>query len=106
MDASLPQVCIPAIVLDELLVRTWSLKATDPRDKVFALLSIAIRDRNIIRDPDYSLSVREVYLNAARHFFEAGGKESLEMLCYARARKAIAELPVLGSGLEQRIWLL
>lgn len=57
----------PVSDLETLLKRTMTFHATDPRDKVFALLGLAHEmDRESII-PDYSKSVMEVYTELAIH---------------------------------------
>ena len=49
------------LFMQEILVESRDCKATDPRDKVFALLSIASDAEAPSLDPQYGLSVEEVY---------------------------------------------
>jgi hypothetical protein len=42
------------LIFEKLLRQTRSAQATDPRDKVYALLSLAIGDEKIMPKPDYS----------------------------------------------------
>ena len=54
--------------LEELLYNYRSCLASDPRDKVFALVGIACGQIAPSYTPDYSKSVLEVYRNLAIHF--------------------------------------
>lgn len=56
------------IPLLELLDRTKNFKATDLRDKIFALLSITTLDARQSLIPNYTLSLSEVYVNLATYF--------------------------------------
>ena len=65
--------------LPVLLAMTWQFKASDPRDKVFALLSMARpvdQSRQIVAD--YAASVQDVYTAAARLFVEGTGHDHLQ----------------------------
>ena len=46
----------------ELLIETMQFKATDPLDKIFALLGLAHEDQDALPQVDYSLSVGPLYL--------------------------------------------
>ncbi|EFW98735.1 heterokaryon incompatibility protein [Grosmannia clavigera kw1407] len=50
-----------------LLYMTLAWEATDPRDKVFAVVGLCRSEDRDALPPDYSLNVREVYLRTARH---------------------------------------
>jgi hypothetical protein len=52
------------LTLMELLQLCHSLKSTDPRDKVFALLGLATDGDRLIR-ADYTISVKELYIHTA-----------------------------------------
>ncbi|OBT93614.2 hypothetical protein VE01_08081 [Pseudogymnoascus verrucosus] len=65
-------------------------KATDPRDKVFALVGIA-EDRQVLNlRPNYSKSCAEVYINTAHTLFQAG---YIEILSLCESLQRIPELP-------------
>jgi hypothetical protein len=75
-----------------LLRRFRNRKATDPRDKVYALLSLV--DPSTDRPPlipDYSLSEAEVYINASIESIYAS--KSLSVLSIDVARKYRQDLP-------------
>jgi hypothetical protein len=48
----------------------YSYDATDPRDKVFALLGIATDTEDVILNPDYEVSVEEVYTRTAQYLLQ------------------------------------
>jgi hypothetical protein len=66
-----------------LLRLTRQYKATDPRDKVFAVIGIVTNVDSIPVDlkPDYGLSTEEVYLSVAMHNLEK--LKNLELLAHA-----------------------
>jgi hypothetical protein len=65
--------------------------ATNPQDKVFALLGITEeRDREAIK-PDYNIPVRDLYCRIARYFIERDQK--LDVLCQAGYGRSIPDLP-------------
>jgi hypothetical protein len=68
-----------ALGLTQLLLHTMGNKATDPRDKVFALFGIVngAHDKTPAH-PDYSRTVEEVYTSVAR--FLVGDYHSLQIL--------------------------
>jgi hypothetical protein len=66
--------CLPSVRLLEMLDSLRGFDATDPRDRIFAILGLVERCNPTIkasssrrRDllPDYHLSTEKVYLNAA-----------------------------------------
>lgn len=63
----------PLLHLSDIVKHTWGLKSEDPRDSIFALLSLAMpmttRDgRNLVAD--YTKSTAEVFIEVARLFME------------------------------------
>lgn len=82
--------------LDAVLFSTFTFRATDPRDKVFAVLGIArFEDPEGLLVPDYSKSVTQVWRDAAEHlFFCNGGKASVHMLGLAGTGHSHARLPM------------
>ena len=67
-----------------LLSECSMFKATDPRDKVFALLGITTDESQKIIKPDYSksVSIQNVYLETARYIFSCND-DPLCVLSYA-----------------------
>ncbi|KAJ6780462.1 hypothetical protein PWT90_01828 [Aphanocladium album] len=60
--------------LSTLIALTWNFAATDPRDKIFALLGIArpLPDDEAIV-PDYRKSITQVFTQVAKSFIQAKG---------------------------------
>lgn len=58
------------INLMDMLSTFAFIQATDPRDKIYALLSITKDGSHSDIQPDYSLSVPEVYVNLAAHLIK------------------------------------
>ena len=77
---------------EALLCEFRSLEATDPRDKVYALLAVTLIDETLPK-PDYSLSVRQVYTSIARNLLGADGYHNLRCLSYVQKTNEIYELP-------------
>lgn len=78
--------------LEELLARR-SLKATDPRDKVYAFLGLLNHTNNTPLDliPNYELSVTECYCATAKAILRY--KRNLDCLYVERPSTSIGELP-------------
>ncbi|KAE8445911.1 hypothetical protein EG329_012690 [Mollisiaceae sp. DMI_Dod_QoI] len=91
-----------------LLRLTRKYKATDPRDKVFALMGVVTDAGSILVDlkPDYRLSTEEVYLSVALHYLEK--LKNLELLAHAGINSALRNpklpswIPDWGSCNENR----
>ena len=75
-----------------MLCEFRSLDATDPRDKVYALLAVTLIDETLPK-PDYSLTVRQVYTSVARNLLGADGYHDLRCLSYVQKTNKIHELP-------------
>jgi hypothetical protein len=70
--------------LEELLKLTRACKATEPRDYVYALLGITTSyDRGSLV-PDYSMSLRDLYIKAAQTIFEKKFTFPLKFLSYVQ----------------------
>lgn len=70
--------------LRDLLKLTRSRQATDPRDKVFAILGLAGDDMQKSIIPDYEMSLKKVFILAtAKAMEEARKKEKINLLCEA-----------------------
>jgi Heterokaryon incompatibility protein (HET) len=65
-------------------------QATDPRDKVFALLGIAVDTKELGLRPDYRKSCKEVYTDLARTLIQHG---YIELLSLCEFSKQISGLP-------------
>lgn len=55
-------------------------KATDPRDYIYSLLSLA-KDRGLVGQPDYDSEVSKVYLRLVEKFIKT--YKSLDVICFA-----------------------
>ena len=67
----------PARSLDFLLQDSFGFEATDPRDKIYSLLGLLHETDRVALTPDYSKSVRQVYIEIARHVL----RKNINMLC-------------------------
>jgi Heterokaryon incompatibility protein (HET) len=56
--------------LQEALIQLHHFNATDPRDKIFALLGLATDAEDAVLNPDYNASVEEVYTNTALYLLQ------------------------------------
>jgi hypothetical protein len=52
---------------------TWDFGATDPGDKIYALLGLRSDSDTHFIVPDYEISVAELYTSVTRHFISRGG---------------------------------
>ncbi|RMJ08797.1 hypothetical protein CDV36_011592 [Fusarium kuroshium] len=67
-----------------------SVYSSDPRDRVFALLNLAEDKDHFDTFPDYSMSVEEVYVEAARKMLVQGW---IDVLLYCQTPRKINSLP-------------
>ncbi|KAJ4309942.1 hypothetical protein N0V84_011234 [Fusarium piperis] len=67
-----------------------SVYSSDPRDRVFALLNLAADKDDFDTFPDYSMSVEEVYKEAARKIMLQG---YIDILLYCQTPRKIESLP-------------
>ncbi|KAF6783209.1 heterokaryon incompatibility protein, partial [Colletotrichum musicola] len=82
--------------LSDLLWNTWDRDATDPRDKVFAVLGlVGDGDTRLLTSPDYGKGVRQVFCETARDIIYAEG--SLDILLAAGSPKGECDGGVLPS---------
>jgi hypothetical protein len=65
--------------LRELIRECRYRRATDPRDKIYALLGLMGDSKNNLLQPDYTKPVAEVYAHATQHFIIQS--ESLDPIC-------------------------
>ena len=73
----------PSGSLLQLLTRTEACQATDPRDRVYALLGLVddhLREVVPLPEADYTKLLVRVYCDAVRHIISL--TQSLEVLCY------------------------
>ncbi|KAM0428837.1 hypothetical protein ACHAPT_006637 [Fusarium lateritium] len=85
----------PAQVLLELLIQCRFRQASDPRDKVYALLGLKDEDADSLADslgiePDYRLSTTQVYCHTARQLLLQSGELNILGACTATTNQ---ELP-------------
>ncbi|KAF2727801.1 HET-domain-containing protein [Polyplosphaeria fusca] len=66
--------------LSDLLWNTWDREATDPRDKVFAVLGLVGNEAHGIR-PDYNQTMVQVYCRTTKHIIRE--EQSLDILLAA-----------------------
>lgn len=81
--------------LGPAIVAMSVLEATDPRDKIFATLRLSVDRQASVQRPiaDYTLTVQQVYVNAARYFTDY--YEGVEMwhLGNRNSTKTVKDLP-------------
>jgi hypothetical protein len=61
-----------SLALDNLLHHCRSLEATDPRDRVFAVLGLSLEADDKGLEPNYAESAQDVHVRYARHFIQRG----------------------------------
>lgn len=99
-----------ALSLPLLLSRVWTMKATDPRDKIFALLGIA-RGPTIVAD--YTEPTSEVFISAARLFLQGAPDETFQFwqtgeiskLEYLEGLSYVQRLAILGKTYQLPSWV-
>lgn len=75
----------------EILSAFANCEATNPRDKIFALLGVLPdAERLCFEAPDYTKTVEQVYIDTAQSFIQ---QNSLEIILYSGACKQILRLP-------------
>ncbi|KAM0418964.1 hypothetical protein ACHAPT_012122 [Fusarium lateritium] len=83
--------------LRDLLERLRPRQATDPRDKVYALVGISEEDHRLWGDKgvvvDYSLSVEEVYAQATEEIIKSEWTDGLDVIWSARQRSDVPGWP-------------
>lgn len=65
----------------------------DPRDRIYALLSLLPEAVRAEIEPDYTKSVHEVYIDAALSFIQAGAMDNLGILTLVESHKQDQKLP-------------
>ncbi|KAL1646839.1 hypothetical protein SLS58_002974 [Diplodia intermedia] len=72
----------------DLLARTRHCNCEDPRDRIFALLSMSSEDSRLGINVDYTISVEELYANLAMHMIERLGlDEALSVVEFEETRR-------------------
>lgn len=79
--------------LSALLHETKDSRCSDPRDKVYALLSFLDQDIQSRIIPNYNLSAKEVYEDAMRQHLETGHRDGPMLLSTVEIREAIPNSP-------------
>ena len=96
---------IPIQGIGNLLHGTMAFEATNPRDKVFALLGLAHEDDKSAIDVDYSNSVQQVYTQVTKHLL----RNDIHVLCF-NVNSQSYSLPSWvsdwsGSSLRWALWM-
>ncbi|PMD34954.1 HET-domain-containing protein [Hyaloscypha variabilis F] len=81
----------PSLRLLALLVITRRFEVTDPRDKIYGILSLATDSAYLDITPDYIKSIRDVYMNVARRLIQC--MKSLDVLKHVETLKYDDSLP-------------
>ena len=79
--------------LETMLYSYRCCLASDPRDKVFALVGIANEQNAVAYTPDYTKDVLKVYRDLAIHLIIAGGHPDILVNCAHITRSHIPHLP-------------
>lgn len=82
-----------SLSLGVLLDVTKDASCLDPRDRIFALLSLLDQDMQSRIVPDYKKSTREVYKEVMLQLFEVNHQESPRLLSMVEVRNEIPESP-------------
>ncbi|KAK4097252.1 HET-domain-containing protein [Parathielavia hyrcaniae] len=82
-----------AVGYETLLEAAFHVEATDPRDKVYAFRGIAHRDGRPVPEPDYAVSVEQVYRQTAEALLCHGQSLDLLAICSVANRKHPSMLP-------------
>ncbi|KAM6524462.1 hypothetical protein FSOLCH5_005064 [Fusarium solani] len=78
--------------LENLITGIRDQDATDPRDKVYAVLSMSFRDSSLAPRPSYSQPARDLYVKTAEYFMRSwGGAPILDVLSFVQP--IASELP-------------
>ncbi|KAH6959384.1 heterokaryon incompatibility protein-domain-containing protein [Fusarium avenaceum] len=85
--------CVMGVPLDllNLLVASRHALATDPRDKVYGILSLAPDGKRLIAKPDYRLSKKQLFSQLAAGWIML--HRQLDILCHAGTADAGQDLP-------------
>lgn len=66
----------------DLLILTRNLEATDPRDKIYAVLGVLEEQKNPGVFPDYTASVEELFIGTAQKIIRRDGDLSILSNCF------------------------
>lgn len=73
-------IAVARMLLSESLLRTRASLATDPRDKIYALLSLTLDGNEVVPTPSYRLKVDEVHIDLAERIIVSQGQTALMLL--------------------------
>ncbi|KAN0102765.1 HET domain containing protein [Hyaloscypha variabilis] len=79
------------VSLLELLRDTRTCEASDARDKIYALLGMSVEKHEQDLAPDYSLTIRETFINLVK--FLVGRDRRLDVLCHVQGTRSKHDLP-------------
>lgn len=82
-------------LVQDITTSTQRLDASDPRDRIYALIGIARLSRvdPVGIQPDYTLSCTDVYVKATNLFMQCTGPRLLVMAALNRSRTSLSTLP-------------
>lgn len=83
----------PTERLDKLLIRTRYQSCLDPRDRIYAVLSLVYKEYQINISPDYSKPVEEVYKEFVLRHMEHSRSLLFTRFCLPQSRRNISSLP-------------
>jgi hypothetical protein len=86
--------------LSRILIDTWQRKATDERDKIFSVLGLL--EDTVLR-ADYSLTIRETYMAAARSCILQD--QHLGLLCLTELSQTASERAIDQARVELPSWV-
>lgn len=94
-SSSIPTDQLQGLSMADLLSLTWSFDATDPRDKLFALIGLLPENspERVLFKPDYTVNVKQLFIHVAKTFLETS--QRLDVLT-ARPSLPNYLVPVLG----------
>ncbi|KAJ5986574.1 hypothetical protein N7451_010939 [Penicillium sp. IBT 35674x] len=94
-SSSIPTDQLQGLSMADLLSLTWNFDATDPRDKIFALIGLLPENcpERVLFKPDYTVNVKQLFLHVAKTFLVTS--QRLDVLT---ARSSLPDflVPVLG----------
>ena len=78
---------LPADNLDYLLIFRREAKMSDPRDYIFSLLGLFPPSVSLSLSPNYSISVKDLFIAVAKHIIRASGE--IRILCSVESPKHV-----------------
>lgn len=76
----------PGLELFDCIKWTEEFEATDPRDKIYGLLAMAMDSQTLIPSPNYQLSLEDIEVRLTRAFLTT--KKNLDLICLRSATRA------------------